>query len=161
MTSWYVIKTKPRAEHQVVGYLGNKGIETYLPLTRRRPREAPSVPLFPGYFFCHLGQDPEHWLLARWSPGIHYILGYGDSPTSVPDDFVAALRDRLERELATPLVKRFQSGERVVITSGPFADVDAIFDKMLSASGRTRVLISLVNRLAGVEVDVNFLRKAG
>ena len=55
---------------------------------------------------------------------------------------------------------RFQPGERVLITSGPFQYLEAIFDRRLSASGRSLVLLQLLNQLVRVDVAEEYLAKA-
>ena len=52
------------------------------------------------------------------------------------------------------------SGERVLITSGPFQYLEAIFDRRLSASGRSLVLLQLLNQLVRVDVGEECLDKA-
>jgi hypothetical protein len=51
-------------------------------------------------------------------------------------------------------------GDRVVITAGPLRDVEAIFDRTLSPSGRVCVLIRMLERLCRAEVHVSGLQRA-
>ena len=49
----------------------------------------------------------------------------------------------------------------MTITEGPFQYMDAIFERTLSANGRSRVLIQLLQRLVPVELPEIFLKKTG
>ncbi|MBI2321211.1 MAG: transcription termination/antitermination NusG family protein [Chloroflexi bacterium] len=119
---WYVLKSKPRAERQVESYLAAHHVDVYCPLLRRRgrlaPRTQPFEVLFPGYLFCRVGDNPEHWKLARWSPGTASILGDGDQPVPVPDAVIEAIRARVAVENQLGPAVRFQQGDRAV---GPLA----------------------------------------
>jgi transcriptional antiterminator RfaH len=160
---WYVLKTKPRAEHQVASYLASRQVDVYCPVLRRRGRTAarirPLEVLFPGYLFCRLGDNPEHWKLARWSPGTAYILGDGEHPIPVPDPVIEAIRARVAFENQVGPAVRFQPGDRVRILSGPLAGLEAVFDRALSPSGRSRVLVAFLSSLTRVELDARVLQK--
>lgn len=160
---WYVLRTKPRAEQQVESYLAAHHVEVYCPLLRRRgrlaPRTHPYEVLFPSYLFCRLGDDPEHWKLSRWSPGVSYMLGDGEHPTPVPDQIIAAIRGRVAIEDQVGPAARFQPGDRVLILSGPLAGLEAVFDRALSPAGRSRVLVAFLSQLTRVELDARALRK--
>lgn len=160
---WYVLKSKPRAERQVESYLAAHHVDVYCPLLRRRgrlaPRTQPFEVLFPGYLFCRVGDNPEHWKLARWSPGTAYILGDGDQPVPVPDAVIEAIRARVAVENQLGPAVRFQQGDRVLILGGPLAGLEAVFDRALSPSGRSRVLVAFLSNLTRVELDARLLRK--
>jgi hypothetical protein len=46
-----------------------------------------------------------------------------------------------------------------MITAGPLRDAEAIFDAHLSASGRVRVLIEILERQCRAEVSIAQLRR--
>lgn len=160
---WYVVKSKPRAERQVESYLAAHSVEVYCPLLRRRGRPVAHARahevLFPGYVFCHLGDNPEHWKLARWSPGTAYILGDGEHPIPVPDAVIDAIHTRIAIENQVGPAIRFKHGDRVLILSGPLAGLEAVFDRALSPSGRSRVLVAFLSSLTRVELDARTLQK--
>ena len=87
---WYVLRTKPKREAQVASLLESKSIPVFLPkIKARRPkRRAAWEPLFPGYLFCRLGAELEHWRIARWSPGTLYLLGTDGVAAWVPDSLI-------------------------------------------------------------------------
>ena len=132
--------------------MGMRGAEHYLPVVRDARNPGRSEPLFPGYLFCHVEIPSVQWVEIRSLPGIAYVLGVEGRPIPVPDELVEDVRARVERENARRAGGIYSPGERVRIVEGPFKELDAIFDRRLSASGRSRVLVRLLHRLVPVEI---------
>jgi transcription antitermination factor NusG len=153
-----VAHLKPRAETRVAAILRNRGIQTFVPLIRvRRGRSRfLTEPLFRGYAFLQLDLGSEEPLIARCSPGVQYLLGRSE-PTPVPRSLVDAIRLRTEDENRERGEVGFRSGDRVHVMSTSLRDVEAIFDRALNVSGRTRVFIRLLGRLVPVDVNVELL----
>jgi transcriptional antiterminator RfaH len=154
-----VLHTKPHWEERVVWHVTRRasleGI--FLPkieaIRRRRHRRWTVLePLFPGYLFANLLLEPKTWNAVRWSPGIRSILGCGDVPVPVPQELVAAIQARVaEHGFARPGIT-LKPGDRVRFRDGPFAGLDAVFEKQLSRAGRVRVLLNLLSRLTPIDV---------
>ena len=165
MISWYVAKTKPRREITTAVVLGERGFETYFPLfapKHYRPRDV--EPLFPGYLFVRLDPETPSWLEVRSAPGIAYFLGSPTAreravPTALPDDVIESIRQRVAAQKQSVQENAFKRGERVVIVGGPLDGMEAVFDGRLSAAGRSRVLVDLVNRIVPVTIGCEQLSK--
>jgi transcriptional antiterminator RfaH len=160
---WYVARVKRRQEQQVLVVLGHKQIETYFPLLpakRRRGVAEPAEPLFPGYMFARLDAETPEWVETRSAPGVVYFLGADRVPTAVPDILIEEIRERVRRQSSGPPVARYRPGQKVKIIEGPFDGLEAIFDGTLSSTGRSRVLVMIVGRLAPVQIDVDSLASA-
>ena len=161
MKQWYALRSKPRKESSAAALLAKADIEVYLPQVipaRRLGRAALPEPLFPGYLFGRLDPLRGELHLARYTHGILYVVGYGGQPCPVPDELVLSIRERLARSQGRKPLLDFSPGDRVVITSGPFRDVEAVFDGHLSAAGRARVLIQILQRLCCADVPIGQLR---
>lgn len=169
MREWYVLRTHPHAEEQVCRVLAAKGLAVFLPRLKvrkaRRTGEGRwgTEPFFPGYLFSQLDVDSEEWLIARSAPGVSYVLGHDVDghriPVPVPDALVDQLAARMEYENAARWDRNFRQGDRVRILIGPFRGLEAVFDRRLSPTGRSRVLLASLSRLVPVEIDVdNLLR---
>jgi transcription antitermination factor NusG len=115
-------------------------------------------PLFPGYLFSRLALDSQSWIAARSAPGVSYFLGTRELPTPLPEALVAEIRTQVDARSRARQLRVFHPGERVLIQSGPFAGLEAIFDGSLGAAGRVRVLLAVVNRLAPVDLHIDNLR---
>ena len=167
-SDWYVIQAKPRQEGRVVRHLALAALSTFLPFIevtrRRRSVRTPCLePLFPGYLFIRLAplnRQPGPWNTVRWTPGVSRILSTGLTPVPVPEEFVEEIENRMSEHgfvrLASPLV----NGAKVRVRSGPFEDLEAVFDRPLSRSGRVRVLLQLMGQPTSVDIDEDYLEPA-
>jgi transcriptional antiterminator RfaH len=160
MKHWYALYTKPHKEHHVSSFLESRGFETYLPIIQvRKNGKKKTVPFFSCYLFVHM--DPAHALPGvRWTPGLRRIVSFGGEPVAVPEDAISLLQRRVaEMGELDYLGCRFESGEQVVIKSGPLKYFEAVFDRALSNRDRAMVLVDLLGRLTRCEVDVSCLEK--
>jgi len=162
MRQWYALRSKPKHETLAAKLLADAGLEIFLPEERvHKQHGKPPVlePFFPGYLFGRLDPQLAELRLARYTPGILYVLGYGTEPCPVPDDLIVYVRQRLERGRGQTTHVEFQRGDRLVIVSGPLAGVEGIFDRQLSATGRLRVLIQILTRLCPTELHVRQVQR--
>lgn len=163
MKQWYALRSKPRREQSSAYLLARAGIETFVPQikVRKKRYEPPAVePLFPGYLFGYLDPEQGEIRLAEYTSGIQYVVGFGGEPSPVPEALITSIRERLADPQHYGWLPDFKPGDRVVIQSGPLRDVEAVFDRRLSATGRVHVLIRLMERFCRAELDVTQLRRA-
>jgi transcriptional antiterminator RfaH len=163
MKQWYALRSKPRREAWVAGLLSRVDIEVYLPqvaVTHHGGKPIQPKPFFPGYLFGRLDPLLGELDLVRYTSGVLHIVGYGDQPWPVPEDIVLALKKRISGLQRLRSAADFQQGEQVLITAGPFSDVEAVFDRNLSAPGRAQVLIWILRRLCRTEVQIGQLERA-
>lgn len=157
---WYVVQTKPRAEHLVTNGLASHGITTYLPLVPRHTtagRNASTVltattPLFPGYVFAEVDFASPGAIRVRSYPGVRCILSQDGRPTPLPPGTVDTIQERISglwrnAQLGMPL---FAPGDRVRIVEGPLARLEAVFDRPLSGYHRCQVLLTLMGQTVPV-----------
>ena len=153
---WYLIHTKPRQEEVALQNLERQGFTCYLPKitlhkVRRRKLQAVTEPMFPRYLFIHLGSDLKG---ASWSPirstlGVSRMVQFGQAPARVSDGLIQILR---QREAAPPVTQPMKPGDRVVVTSGSLAGIEAAF-QMTDGEGRVMVLLEILGRMLTVEVE--------
>ena len=155
MLHWYALYTKPRKEHQVDATLRGQGIETYLPTVQRkvRRRDRPDrVVYFPCYLFARVDLTVVPRSTIDWMPGIRRIVGSGGQPAVIDDEIVEMVRQRLAT-IEDVGYGHLKQGDRVRIVSGPLRDLEAVFDKPMSAANRVRILLDVVGRMTPVEID--------
>jgi transcriptional antiterminator RfaH len=165
--NWLTLYTKPRMEQRVADALQNRGFTPYLPSVHQysshsRSREV--VPFFPCYLFVQLGPDAPCYGNLVWMPGLRHVVQFENRLAWVPDQLIAHLRQRLEaldRVDCRGTGIRFDRGERVRISAGPFKDLEAVFDRTLSKEGRVRVLLQFLGHLTACEVASDCLVNAG
>ncbi|MEZ4728983.1 MAG: transcription termination/antitermination NusG family protein [Caldilineaceae bacterium] len=164
MEQWYCLYTKPRGEHLVATTLSALNLPIYFPTvnTTTSNETATATALFPGYLFVRVNWQQTSVAAVRWAPGVRRIIGFGDYPLPLPDAFIDTIEEQLTVIQARGglFVQQFQPGERVRITSGPFADLEAIFDGPTSANQRVQILLKILGRLNRVVIDARALERA-
>ena len=161
---WYLVHTKPRQEKSALTNLENQGYDCYLPLLvaeklRRGSLAHVEEALFPRYLFIRLGQEDssKSWSPIRSTRGVSRLVGFGNDPARVDDELVEhlKLRERVANQSIEPL---FKAGERVTVTTGPFAGIEGVF-QMLDGDQRAMVLIELLSKRTPLRASPAHLRK--
>ena len=162
--NWYLIHTKPRQEICALENLQWQGYECYfptMPLEKLRHGKISTVeqPLFPRYLFIHLGQGPsaQSWTPIRSTKGVSRLITFGNAPAKVDDTLIQLLR--MQESVVQIEPKRlFESGERVRITTTPFADIEGIY-QMTDADQRVMVLIEFMSKPVKIRLTPSELQK--
>jgi transcriptional antiterminator RfaH len=130
MMQWYAVYTQPHAEPKALDHLLRQGYSAYLPRYRTRVSHARRRlivlrPLFPRYLFAAVERATMPWRPILSTIGVSDIVRTGDEPASVPEEIIAAIRER-ETIGAFDRVDPRQSlrlGEQVRVTAGAFEDM--------------------------------------
>jgi transcriptional antiterminator RfaH len=162
MLQWYALFTKPHKERQVESALHDRGIEVYLPAIQspgRKPQRG--CPFFPRYLFAKFDVEQNGVNALCYIPGLSNVVMFGGLPARVDERTIAALHERLSTETAYEIrgepIKR---GDLVKITKGPFANLEALFDSRLTAAGRVRVLVQLLQRWTAIDIQASNVSRA-
>lgn len=155
-TAWYLVHTKPRQELIALENLSRQGYGCYLPLlsvqkVRRGKSHVVPQPMFARYLFVQLSTD-EHapsWAPIRSTLGVSQLVRFGGRPAKVSDDLVQRLR---QREQAMPTEQLFQAGETVLVSQGPWAGLEAIY-QMTDAQERAVVLLTILSKSVAVPLS--------
>jgi transcription elongation factor/antiterminator RfaH len=147
---WYAIQTKGNREKEVAKRLTDLKLEIFLPWLRERRRIGSKyqwalVPLFPGYLFCRL-DIVLSGKMARYSPGVKDFLKFGNEITEIPNDIIVGLQERCPQGVAAIDPVSLTAGDFVTINEGPFAGLEAIFEKKMKGSERVAVLLEILGR---------------
>jgi len=140
---WYLVQCRARQDERALEHLERQGFECYRPLyeverIRGGRKELASVAIFPGYIFIRLDRIRDNWLPIRSTRGVIQIVRFHEYPLPVADGIIEQLRQRIE--MGWPREAYLQSGERVIVTEGSFAGIEAIFQ---SDDGGRRVILLL------------------
>ena len=162
--SWYLVHTKPRQEDVALANLERQSYECYLPQKRierirRRKAEVATEPMFPRYLFIRLDSSDQgkSWSPIRSTLGVSQLVHFGARAAKVDDTLVDLLR---QREQAMPTEAIFHSGDSVVITDGPFAGIEAIY-QTADAERRAFILLEVFDKPVSMRIDTTLLRKTG
>lgn len=160
---WYLINSKPRQELRAEEHLKNQEINCILPLIEmekiiRGKRQSISEPLFPGYLFVELQTNGRDWSKIRSTRGVRDFVRFGGVPGRVPDSVLEHLQilDITNTSIETNAPK---TGDKVVITDGPFKDLEGVF-KISNGEERSIVLLTILGKATEMELENNKLRKA-
>ncbi|MCF8211374.1 MAG: transcription/translation regulatory transformer protein RfaH [Rhodoferax sp.] len=163
-TAWYLVHTKPRLEDLALNNLVQQGYECYLPQmrierVRRRKAEITIEPMFPRYLFIRLdsGSQGKSWSPIRSTLGVSQLVHFGAQAAKVDDALVELLK---QRQQAMPTETMFLKGDSVVITDGPFAGIEAIY-QMSDAERRAVILLEILSKPVSMQIDAAQLRKTG
>lgn len=163
---WYALRSKPRKEEVVWRQVHTAGIEVFYPRLRVQPvnpRSRKQRPYFPGYMFVQVDIDEVGMSTFRWMPHTLGLVSFGDEPATVPEHLIYAIMKRVEAiaEAGGELFDGLKPGDKVLISEGPFAGYEAIFDVRIAGSERVRVLLQLLNdqRQIPLELDSGQIRQ--
>ena len=163
MSNWYLIHTKIRQERVALENLERQGFECFLPLIRaeklrRGALQVVQEPLFPRYLFIRLstGLESQSWAPIRSSVGVSRLVTFGQTPAKIEDKLIAQLQ--VKTDSAEVQLRHFEPGEQVVVTDGPFAGVEAIY-QMADAEGRVMVLLNILSKQVKMSVLPASIRK--
>ena len=156
--AWYVVQTKPRQELRAREHLERQGFRCVLPLLRvekirRRTRQWVYEPLFARYLFIELGGADAKWNVLRSTRGVSQVVQFGGVPAKVPSEWMNAF---LSCDRAP--VRLFDTGQRVVVTDGPFAGLEGIY-QLPDSETRAIVLLELLGKPCKGTFPVEALRR--
>lgn len=83
------------------------------------------------------------------------MLSFGGKPAQVHEDVIAMCRSRVGEDGYVQIIPRLQINEPVVIQSGAFKGLTAVFEKKMRGQQRASVLLGALNWQASVELDVS------
>lgn len=161
--AWYLLQCKPRQDARAEENLLRQGYPCFRPRLQREKISAGRMrkveeSLFPGYLFIQLDQQ-SNWAPLRSTRGVNRLVAFNGYPLPVADRLIEQLRER-SRELGKqPEVPLLQLGEKVRITAGPFAELEAIFHGM-DGRERAMLLLNLLNRQQLVQIPLTSIAKA-
>jgi transcriptional antiterminator RfaH len=164
MEEWYTLYTRPRMEHRVAVTLDDQGIKTYLPKIKdhKEPSKGKLLPLFPCYLFMWV--DLERTVAAQWqwAPGLRCIVAFDGEALPVSEQGIELIRRNID-EFNSSLAwhqSKFKPGDVVRVTTGPFAELLALFEGPTTPAKRVTVLLSFLGNLNRVRLNANYLEKA-
>ena len=164
--AWHLVHTKARQEDTAITNLQRQNFRCYMPMlyVEKVRRGKPVVvvePMFPSYVFVQLdtsGQG-QSWSPIRSTLGVRELVKFGGYPPKVDAELINALREREQLQQSNPQAL-FAAGDKVVITDGAFAGIEAIY-QTTDAERRSMILLSMLNKPVPMRIEPGKLRKCG
>ena len=156
---WFALQVWVRKENLITSQLEGQGFECFLPKYKSirewsdRKKEV-EQPLFPGYVFCRFDYSQRRPVVM--TPGVLQVVGFGRTPTAVPDREVEALQTAVASGIASQPWPYLEVGERVLVKAGKLSGLEGI---LVSFKGKNRVVlsVSLLQRSVALEVDLDWV----
>jgi transcriptional antiterminator NusG len=116
--------------------------------------------LYPGYVFVEMKLEPDGripqdvFFLIKETTGVGDFVGTAGRPTPMKDhEIEKMLRDSRKPDEEPSVRLVFNKGEHVVIREGPFQGFEGTVDELFPEKGIVRVLVTIFNRQAPVELE--------
>src|SRR6201999_1440158 len=115
---------------------------------------------FPGYVLVKMDLTDEAYHLIKNTPKVTGFLGSQNKPMPVSDKevqrIVGAIEEGVERPKPTI---RWDLGEKVRVTDGPFASFDGVVESVDEERARLRVSVSIFGRATPVDLEYGQVEK--
>jgi transcriptional antiterminator NusG len=115
---------------------------------------------FPGYVLVKMEMTDEAYHLVKNTPKVTGFLGSGSKPIPVTEAeverIVGAVEEGVERPRPTI---RFDIGEKVRVTDGPFQSFDGVVESVDEERARLRVSVSIFGRATPVDLEYGQVEK--
>lgn len=156
LTAWYLVHCKPKQESRAQENLTNQSINSFLPVVSvekivRGKRQKVEEVMFPGYLFVELLVTGEYWAKIRSTRGIRDFVRFGGTPAKISKKLLEQLRVVDNNFVTNVAPETPKTGDRVRIMSGPFKDLEGVF-QMPDGEQRSIVLLNMLGKLTKLEV---------
>ena len=110
--------------------------------------------VYPGYVLVEIEMSDEIWHLIRAIPRVTGFISSGGKPTALTEDEVNQLMNTIVISSEKPKPKfKFEKGETVKITEGPFANFVGVVDDVNEEKSTLKVSVTIFGRQTPVELD--------
>jgi transcriptional antiterminator NusG len=165
---WYIIHTYSGFEKKVAETLRSRveaaGLseqfgEVLIPtedvIEMRHGKKVVTPKLFyPGYVMVEMEMNDNTWHLVRDTPRVTGFVGSGQRPSPLTPEEVDRILHKVEVAAENPKPRlKFDRGESVKITDGPFKDFTGLVDEVNDDRSTLRVMVTIFGRATPVELD--------
>jgi len=114
--------------------------------------------VYPGYVLVDMIVNDESWYVVRNTPRVTGFVGSGTQPVPLHKEELDALMKRMNTDVVKHKVD-LTAGDSVVITDGPFRDLEGKVGEVDDERGKVKVLVSMFGRETPVELDFLQIRR--
>ncbi len=171
---WYIIHTYSGFEQKVKAAIldrakaqGLEGLvaEVLVPTEMveemvKGERRLSARKFYPGYVMVRMEMTDESWHLVKDTPKVTGFVGSKDEPVAIPEEEAEKIIAQIQEGVLRPKPKiKFEQGDKVQVTDGPFTNFTGVVDEVRPDRGRVRVMISVFGRPTPVELEFTQLEK--
>jgi len=114
--------------------------------------------IYPGYVLVDMIVTDDSWYVVRNTPRVTGFVGSGVYPVPIDKKEVESIFSRMNADKAIHNVD-LSVDEAVMITDGPFKDLEGKVKEVDRERGKVRVLVSMFGRETPVELDFLQVKK--
>lgn len=114
--------------------------------------------IYPGYVLVDMIVNDESWYIVRNTPRVTGFVGSGTQPVPLSQSEYESLMKRMNDGLVKHNVDLVQD-DVVIITDGPFKELEGKVGEVDESTGRVKVLVSMFGRETPVELDFLQVKK--
>jgi len=115
---------------------------------------------YPGYVLVEMDMDDHVWHVVKSTPRVTGFVGTGQQPTPLSEEEVQHIVYRVGESKDKPKLKvKFEKGESVRVTEGPFATFQGIVDDVNEDRETLKVMVTIFGRSTPVELEFNQVEK--
>lgn len=114
--------------------------------------------IYPGYVLVDMVYDPDSWYVVRNTPRVTGFVGAGVVPVPLNQKEIDALFGRMGSKTVKHAID-LTVGESVIITDGPFKELEGRVGEVDTERGRVKVMVPMFGRETPVELDFLQIKK--
>ena len=172
MRNWYAIHTYAGYENAVmrnlkqrIESLGMEGkiFNVIVPIEKKikikgGKRVEIEEKIYPGYVLVDMVVDDDSWYVVRNTPRVTGFVGDGVNQVPLEKNEVDLLFGRMRSDTVKHNID-LAMGESVMVTDGPFKDLEGKVNEVDDERGKVKVLVSMFGRETPVELDFLQVKK--
>jgi transcription antitermination factor NusG len=160
MLKWIAVRSKPRSEKIASNELTKKGIETFLPIIKKRRQWSDrkkwvEFPLFSGYLFARIELKDSIYVLN--THGVNTIVKFGDKVVTIDDDVVNSIKLASEGGYDLLPMNYFTVGDQVKVIGGPMEGAIGIVETKHKKNNRLVIKIDALQQAIAVHIETRLL----
>lgn len=108
--------------------------------------------IYPGYVLVDMMVTDDSWYVVRNTPRVTGFVGSGTIPVPLDKSEVETLFKRMNTDTVKHTID-LGPGDLIIITDGPFKEMEGKVSEVDSDKGKVKVLVSMFGRETPVELD--------
>ncbi len=109
--------------------------------------------IYPGYVLVDMVVTDDSWYVVRNTPRVTGFVGAGVNPVPLEKKEVDMLFKNMDTEQTAKHTIDLSIGELVLISDGPFKELEGKVSEVDKDRGKVKVLVSMFGRETPVELD--------
>ena len=115
--------------------------------------------VFPGYVLVEMIMDEDSWYVVRHTAGVTRFVGSAKKPIPARDSEIKKVINRTSSAAPQKIELDVKAGDKVRITSGPFAEFVGDITEVYPDKAKLRANVSIFGRETPVELEYKQIQK--